>query len=138
MRDDDPASGFAVTVSQTRFSQQYWATRNRLGVLVETHSWKAYPTRVRVTRNAIVAVMELAADGGAAWRAAAQHADVRATQIGGSTVPLTFVNTDHVTTIDFRSSGAFTHSSSTSNAGTAAPRSSMTCPETRCPADSSS
>ena len=102
VRDDDPTSGFAVTISQTRFSQQYWATRNRLGVLVETHSWKDYPTRVRVTHNAIVAMMELAADRGPAWRGAAQRADARAAQIGASTVPLTFTNTDHVSTIEFR------------------------------------
>jgi hypothetical protein len=102
VRDDDPGSGFAVNVAQTRFSQQYWATRNRLGVLVETHSWKDYPTRVRVTHNAIVAMMELVAGRGADWLAVARGADQRATRIGGSSVPLTFENTDHVTTIDFR------------------------------------
>ena len=102
VRDDDPDSGFAVAVAQTRFSQQYWATRNRLAVLVETHSWKDYPTRVRVTRNAIVAMTELAADRGAEWRSAARNADERAAGIGGSPVALTFENTDHVTMIDFR------------------------------------
>jgi hypothetical protein len=102
VRDDDPSSGFAVTITQTRFSQQYWATRNRLGVLVETHSWKDYATRVGVTRNAIVAMMELAAERGAAWIAAARGADERAARIGGSPVPLTFENGEHVRTIDFR------------------------------------
>ena len=28
------------------------SARNRFGMLVETHSWKDYPTRVRITRNA--------------------------------------------------------------------------------------
>jgi hypothetical protein len=102
VRDDDPSSGFAVTISLTRFSQQYWATRNRLGVLIETHSWKDYPTRVRVTRNSIVAMMDLAAERGAAWLAAARNADQRAARIGGSAVPLTFQNTAHVRTIEFR------------------------------------
>jgi hypothetical protein len=102
VRDDDPSSGFAATISQTRFSQQYWATRNRLGVLIETHSWKDYPTRVRVTRNSIVAMMELAAERGAAWLATARNVDQRAARIGGSPVPLTFENTAHVRTIEFR------------------------------------
>ena len=102
VRDDDPSSGFAVGVFQTRFSQQYWSTRNRLGVLVETHSWKDYPTRVRITHNAIVAMMELAAARGVDWQRAARSADQRAARIGGTPVPLTFANTDHETMIDFR------------------------------------
>jgi hypothetical protein len=102
IRSDDPTSGFAVAVAQTRFSQQYWATRNRLAVLVETHSWKDYATRVRVTHNSIIAMVELAAARGADWRAAATAADQRSTQIGGSTVALAYENTDHVAMIDFR------------------------------------
>jgi hypothetical protein len=102
VRSDDPASGFAVAVSQTRFSQQYWAARNRVAVLVETHSWKDYATRVRVTHNSIVAMIELAAARGADWRRAATAADQRSAQIGGSTVPLTYENTEHVSMIDFR------------------------------------
>jgi hypothetical protein len=91
-----------VAVAQTRFSQQYWATRNRLAVLVETHSWKDYATRVRVTRNSIIAMMELAAAHGVDWRRAATAADERSAHIGGSTVALTYENTDHVAMIDFR------------------------------------
>ena len=102
VRRDDPASGFAVAVAPTRFSQQYWATRNRLAVLVETHSWKDYATRVRITRNSIIAMMELAAARGADWRAAAAAADQRSAHIGGSAVALAYENTDHVAMIDFR------------------------------------
>jgi hypothetical protein len=90
---DDPASGFAVSVSQARFSQQYWSEHNRLGLLVETHSWKDYATRVRVTRHAIVDVK---------WQAAARAADQRGSQAGGTSAALAYANTDHVTTIDFR------------------------------------
>jgi hypothetical protein len=99
---DDPASGFAVSVSQARFSDGYWPRRNRLAILVETHSWKDYPTRVRVTRNAIIAMLELAAANGAQWLAAARGADERAARIGGKSVALAYANTDHVRTIDFR------------------------------------
>src|SRR5207237_6498585 len=36
---DDPTSGFEATPLSPRFSHSYFATRNRLAVLVETHSW---------------------------------------------------------------------------------------------------
>jgi len=99
---DDPASGFAVSVSQARFSQQYWSEHNRLGLLVETHSWKDYATRVRVTRNAIVDVMEQASAHAMEWQAAARAADQRSSQAGGKSAALAYGNTDHVRTIDFR------------------------------------
>lgn len=100
--DDDPQSGFAVSVGPARFSQQYWAKRNRIGVLVETHSWKDYRTRVRITRNSIVGMLELAAANGEGWQRAARQADERAARIGGSDVALVYGNTDHVRTIEFR------------------------------------
>ncbi len=102
VRDDDPQSGFAVSVGPARFSQAYWARRNRFGVLVETHSWKDYPTRVRVTRNTIVALMEMAAQRGSEWLRLAAEADEQARRIGGTSVTLTYENTDHVRMIDFR------------------------------------
>ncbi len=46
---DNPASGFADSVSPPRFSTGYFQLRNRFGVLVETHSWKTYPVRVKAT-----------------------------------------------------------------------------------------
>ena len=52
--------------------------RNRIGVLVETHSWKDYPTRVRITRNSIIAMMEMAARDGRKWLQAAKTADEHA------------------------------------------------------------
>ena len=101
LREDDPASGFAVEVGPKRFSEQYWAARNRLGVLVETHSWKDYPTRVRITYGSILAMMEMAARDGGKWLEASRRADARAAQTGGKTVALTFKNTGHVRTIEF-------------------------------------
>ncbi|HEX7013071.1 MAG TPA: M14 family metallopeptidase [Steroidobacteraceae bacterium] len=102
VRDDDPMSGFAVGVGPKRFSTEYWAARNRLAVLVETHSWKDYPTRVRITRNSIIDMIEMAANHGQRWLEAARGADERAKRIGGSEVALTYENTDHVQTIEFR------------------------------------
>jgi hypothetical protein len=101
-KDDDPASGFAVAAGMPRFSHEYWAGRQRIGVLVETHSWKPYPVRVRVTRNTIVALVELAAAHGAAWRQAAAEAERRSAALAGTPVALRYENTDHVRTLDFR------------------------------------
>ncbi|HEX2494998.1 MAG TPA: M14 family metallopeptidase, partial [Steroidobacter sp.] len=102
VNEDDPSSGFALTVAPKRYSQEYWAARNRIGVLVETHSWKDYPTRVRLTRNTVISLMEIAARDGASWLAAAKAADAHAAQIGGQTATLVFDNTDDVRTIEFR------------------------------------
>ena len=102
LRDDDPTSGFAVAVSPPRFSHEYWAKRNRIGVLVETHSWKDYPTRVRITRNSIVGMLELAAAKAGSWRVAADEADSHARALAGKSVALAFDNTEHTTMIDFR------------------------------------
>lgn len=88
--EDDPASGFLLTVYSPRFSTGYFAQRNRFTVLVETHSWKDYATRVRVTRNTIVALAELLATHGPEWQAAARRADAAATQLGGTEVVLDY------------------------------------------------
>jgi Zinc carboxypeptidase len=100
--DDDPASGFAATPPPPRFSHGYWALHNRFGLLVETHSWKDYPTRVRVTHNIIVALAGMMAQQGNQWRAQQREADARATRLGGQDVALDYDNGPHVTPIDFR------------------------------------
>ncbi len=89
---DDPASGFMLTVYSPRFSTGYFPARNRFAVLVETHSWKDYATRVRVTRNTIVGLAELAAQYGTNWLAAARRADATAAQLGGNDVVLDFAS----------------------------------------------
>lgn len=100
--EDDPSSGFAVQVAPKRFSEQYWAARNRFGVLVETHSWKDYPTRVRRTHDTILALLEIAGREGPRWLKLTQEADARAAQLGGQDAVLVYDNTDHVKPIDFR------------------------------------
>jgi len=99
---DDPASGFLDSVAPPRFSTGYFWLRNRLAMLVETHSWKDYATRVRITRNTIMAVLDLAARHGSEWRREALAADRRATRLGGTKLPLDFVATNASRTIDFR------------------------------------
>jgi hypothetical protein len=115
---DDPASGFQLTVYSPRFSTGYFAMRNRYTVLVETHSWKDYATRVRVTRNTIVGLIELVAAHGQQWLTEVQHADATASNLAGSDAILAFASawretagtgtdgregqTEEVTMIDFR------------------------------------
>lgn len=101
-REDDPQSGFSVAVGPARFSQEYWAKRNRIGVLVETHSWKAYPKRVQATRHSIVTMIELAARHGAKWMRLARQAEQRNLKLGGQQVPLVYENTAHERLIDFK------------------------------------
>jgi hypothetical protein len=100
--EDDPASGFAVGANTPRFSTGYWPLHNRFALLVETHSWKDYPTRVRVTRNAIVTLAQMIATQGRQWRAQTLEADKRAEQLGGTDVAVDYENGPHVAMIDFR------------------------------------
>lgn len=102
VEDDNPASGFVHTVSAPRFSTGYFYTRNRLGMLVETHSWKDYPTRVRITRNTVIGTLELVARDGARWRALADAADRAASALGGEPVALDYKTTERSRTIDYR------------------------------------
>jgi len=87
---DDPDSGFLLTVYSPRFSTGYFPQRNRFTVLVETHSWKDYATRVRVTRNTIIALSELIAEHGSALRNLTREADEAAARLGGAELVLDY------------------------------------------------
>ncbi len=82
-KDDEPLSGFGYGVPPPRFSQAYWALHHRIGVLIETHSWKDYATRVKATYDVALLMLEHAAAQGSAWRAAAQAADAADLKAGG-------------------------------------------------------
>jgi hypothetical protein len=100
--DDDPASGFADGEAPPRFSQFYAAARNRLGILVETHSWRTYAERVKTTQHVLWALFDEAIAQGRAWRAAADAADAADARIGGTEVALLSKADDTVRTIAFR------------------------------------
>jgi len=99
---DDPASGFVNSVYDPRFSTGYFQLRNRIAVLVETHSWKDYPTRVRITHNTIVSILQQVADHGRDWQRAAADADARAARLAGQPVALSYKTTDKTTMVDFQ------------------------------------
>jgi len=95
---DNPASGFKETLPTPRFSHGYFMLRNRLGMLVETHSWRPYAHRVRLTRQAVDAVLDEVARHGRDWLRAAQAADARPP----AELALTWRTTDEARDIDFR------------------------------------
>ena len=99
---DDPQSGVVDGVSTPRFSTGYFHTRNRMGMLVETHSWKDYATRVRSTNITVKVVLKAIANNGQAWLKAAQTADAQAAAVGGKPVLLGYKATDKSRTIDFK------------------------------------
>ncbi|CDG85619.1 M14 family metallopeptidase [Janthinobacterium agaricidamnosum] len=100
--EDNPQSGFVDSAPNPRFSHGYFLLRNRFGMLVETHSWKDYPTRVRITRNTIVALLSQVAQHGAEWLAIAHQADARSARLAGTSVPLTYKTTEKSHVIDFK------------------------------------
>jgi len=101
VRGDDPTSGFVHGVNTPRFSDGYYVLRNRLGILVETHSWKDYAHRVRTTYNAVLDALELTAANASQWQALAHAADRRARKLGGQSIPLDYKATDKARSIDF-------------------------------------
>lgn len=100
--EDDPTSGFAESAYLPRFSTGYWALRNRYSMLVETHSWKDYATRVRITVHTIEALVAQVAAHGQAWQQQARAADAAAAKLAGQPVALNHETGPHVTMIDFR------------------------------------
>lgn len=100
--EDNPQSGFADGVAPPRFSTGYFPLRNRLCMLVETHSWKDYPTRVRITHNTVISVLQQIAKHGVAWRKTVLEADLRAAQLAGKSLAVTYKTTSKTTPIDFR------------------------------------
>ncbi len=98
---DNPASGFVETAYPPRFSSGYFPLRNRLVMLIETHSWHTYPQRVHATYNAVLDTLQLVAQHGAQWQQLAHAADARAAQLGGQMVPLDYKTTDAKHFIDF-------------------------------------
>ena len=101
-QNDDPSSGFIDSVSPPRFSHGYFVLRNRFGMLVETHSWKDYATRVRVTHNAIVAVIKQIALHGAQWQKWAKQADFDASKLAGLPVIMSYKTDETARTIAFQ------------------------------------
>jgi hypothetical protein len=100
--DDDPKSGFSAGEAPLRFSQAYVAARSRIGILVETHSWRTYRERVGSTYHLLQALFERATSDAATWAKVARDADASDLALGGSELPLVYENGKHVTQLAFR------------------------------------
>ena len=95
----NPKSGFSRYVSTPRFSQGYWHVRGRMGMLVETHSWKNYKTRVLVMRDTVLSTLEIARERAQGWEKAARENQKE--NLAGKEVTLEFKNDGTSKKIDF-------------------------------------
>jgi hypothetical protein len=111
----DPRSGFGIGEAPPRFSQVYAATRDRLGLLVETHSWRTYAERAHSTYHALQAVFEIATRDAKKW--ADIEGEARRTSMSLSELPVIFDNTQHTTPLQFRGY-AYTQTPSDISGGT--------------------
>lgn len=100
--DDDPTSGFERVDSPPRFSTSYMAARGRLGLLVETHSWRTYGERVASTYHTLQALFEDAVESARSWREACDAASRADASLAGKDVTLVWKNTSKSREIAFR------------------------------------
>jgi hypothetical protein len=98
---DDPQSGFSHGWAPPRFANAYWVLNRRFGILVETHSWKPYPARVKATFDVCSVLLEQAALHATEWEAAAKLADEAASKRAGTDVTLLVTTTKEAHPIDF-------------------------------------
>jgi murein tripeptide amidase MpaA len=101
IHEDDPSSGFNAGWPPPRFANAYWVANNRFGVLVETHSWKDYATRVKATYDTCVGLVRLTAEAGARWLEAEHQADVADAARAGTDVTLLWEATKQSKPIDY-------------------------------------
>lgn len=97
--DDKPSSGFARSVSPPRFANGYWHVRNRIGVLVESHSWKDYATRVKIHYDTVISTLEIAQKNAAEWTKQAHEIDK--VNLSGKKIDVAFKHTNKSKLIDF-------------------------------------
>jgi Zinc carboxypeptidase len=100
--DDDPTSGFASGEGPPRFSTFYMAARGRLGMLVETHSWRTYRERAASTYHALQAVLEYAARTAGEWRRTADLASRTDAALAGTEPVMLWRNSAKSREIEFR------------------------------------
>ncbi len=100
-QEDEPASGFEYNVAPASYSTSYWAANNRFGILVETHSWKDYKTRVAATHDVCAKLVNMASEHGQVWLAAMQAADVAESKRAGEPFSLSVKSNGESKVIDF-------------------------------------
>jgi hypothetical protein len=96
---DRPQTGFARVVHRPRFANGYWFAQNRIGVLVESHSWKDYATRVKAHYSTVLSTLELVQEKGNEWKQAAKEADQE--KLAGKEVALIYQHNGKARPIEF-------------------------------------
>lgn len=86
--EDDPTTGFAIGEAPPRFSNYYIAARGRLGILVETHSWRTFGERAKATYHTLEAVFTEAIRSAPRWRAVADDVSRSDAALAGTKLPL--------------------------------------------------
>jgi hypothetical protein len=99
--EDEPTSGFTTGWPPPRFAHSYWAANGRFGVLVETHSWKDYATRVKTTADVCRALVRQAMGDGQRWLKAAQEADAVELKRAGQSVVLAYDHGKNTRPLEF-------------------------------------
>jgi hypothetical protein len=102
IKQDDPTSGFARGEAPPRFSQEYAAARDRLGVLVETHSWHTYKERAESTYHALQAIFEEGTRNAATWQQREADASRATDALRGTSIPMVYENGPSHHDIPFR------------------------------------
>lgn len=100
--DNDPASGFDLGEAPPRFGTWHMAARSRMGMLVETHSWRTYPERAQSTYATLRIVLEEATRDAATWRRVCDEADRADRSLLGAAVPMMWAKTGAHEDIEFR------------------------------------
>lgn len=100
--DGEPLSGFVAGDAPPRFSTPYAAERGRLGVLVETHSWRTYKERAQSTYHTLRALLAAATRDGATWRQTYDAVDREVSGLAGRQVPLLWTHTTKARRLAFR------------------------------------
>lgn len=89
-REGDPSSGVSIDVTPPRLSQGYFGARDRIGVLVETHSWQPYANRVQSTYDLLVGLSAAAYRSGKSWRDAEKNIDAQSASLAGKDIVLRY------------------------------------------------
>ena len=101
----DITKGIANFGSGPRFSTGYVALQNRAALLVETHMLKSYETRVRVTYDLLVGILDEFRDHPGQLRVAVEQADretIARAQNPGTEFPIVFTTTDKPITFELK------------------------------------
>ena len=85
-----PLEGLVLDADPPRHGHAYWGLRNRLAVLVENHSWKPYPARVKTARDVLATFLAQAAKDRKSLLESVRAADAAGASLAGKKVALDF------------------------------------------------